>query len=134
MARERVAGGLVPLAEQLRDRAAEPGEAAVFSPLDVVERAVATVGESRQHYNRSDLFMAVCNALPANLCLDTDEELLELLDGLTDAALERTQRLGPAVDDDAVPADVRLANGESAYRRPARPATPHPASWPPSGR
>ncbi|MDN5854992.1 MAG: relaxase domain-containing protein, partial [Actinomycetia bacterium] len=117
MARQRVAGGLVPLAEQLRAQALEPGEPAVFSPLDVIERAVAVVGESRQHYNRSDLFAAVCNALPGNLCLDTDEELLELLDGLTDAALERVQRLGPAVDDDALPSDVRLANGESAYRR-----------------
>lgn len=45
MARSRVTGGLAPLAEQLLQRAQDPGPAAEFSPRDVVERAVDAVAQ-----------------------------------------------------------------------------------------
>ncbi|GAA3224617.1 hypothetical protein GCM10017691_12760 [Pseudonocardia petroleophila] len=116
MARERVTGGLAPLAERLVERAQNPGEVAQFSPLDVIERAVAEVAQTRAHYSRSDMFLAVSNALPGHLGVPPDD-ILPLLDGLTDAALERAQRLGPAEDIDALPDELRLANGESVYAR-----------------
>ncbi|WP_300010564.1 MobF family relaxase [Pseudonocardia sp.] len=116
MARERVTGGLAPLAERLVERAQNPGEVAQFSPLDVIERAVAEVAKTRAHYSRSDMFLAVSNALPGHLGVPPDD-ILPLLDGLTDAALERAQRLGPAEDVDALPDELRLANGESVYAR-----------------
>lgn len=125
MARSRVVGGLVPLAESLRERAQDPGEPVAFSPLDVVERAVAEVAKSRAHYSRSDMFLAVSNALPGNLGIAPDD-VLPLLDGLTDAALDRVQRLTPQVDPTTMPDELRLANGETVYARhgSARYATP----------
>lgn len=116
MARERVAGGLVPVAERLGERAQNPGEPAEFSPLDVIERAVASLEDKRQHYNRSDMFRSVSDALPGHLGIRPEDVLL-LIDGLTDAALERVQQLGPPTDDPTLPDELRLANGESAYRR-----------------
>lgn len=116
MARTRVVGGLAPVAQAILDRAQEPGEPGEFSPLDVIERAVAAVSETRQHYNRSDLFAAVAKALPGHLGVDPDD-LLPLIDGLTDAALERTLRLTPVEDTSAMPAELLLANGETVYAR-----------------
>ncbi len=93
MARGRVTGGLAPLAEQLLQRAQDAGPAAEFSPRDVVERAVDAVAQSRAHYNRSDLFKAVSDALPGHLGV-APEDVLPLLEGLTDAAAD----LHPAPD------------------------------------
>ena len=114
MAAERITGGLVPLAERLLEQAA--GSPDEFSPLDVVERAVADVGTARQHYNRSDVFRAVSNALPGHLGIAPDE-VLPLMDGLTDAAMERVQQLTPKQDTAAMPPELLLANGESVYAR-----------------
>ncbi|MFB9384451.1 hypothetical protein ACFFTK_15030 [Pseudonocardia petroleophila] len=111
MGRERVTDGLMPLAEQLRQRAQDPGPAAEFSPTDVIERAVAAVAEVRQHYSRSDLFRSVSDALPCHLGIGPDD-VWQFLDGLTDAAIERVQQLGLTVDLDALPSEVRLANGD----------------------
>ena len=125
MARTRVVGGLVPVAEAIRARAQQPGEPAEFSPLDVIERAIANVAETRQHYNRADLFKAISDALPGHLGVEPDE-VLPLIDGLTDAALERVQHLTPVEATADLPAELLLANGESSFARhgSARFATP----------
>ena len=116
MARTRVAGGLAPLAGRLLARAQDPGEVAEFSPKDVIERAVAEIAKTRAHYSRSDMILAVSNALPGHLGV-TPEDVEPLLMGLADAALDLAQRLGPVEDLDALPAELRLANGESVYAR-----------------
>ncbi|WP_300008269.1 MobF family relaxase [Pseudonocardia sp.] len=116
MARGRVTGGLTSLAEQLVARAQDPGEDAEFSPRDVIERAVADISATRAHYSRSDMVQAVSNALPGHLGV-APEDVEPLLMGLTDAALDLAQRLTPVEDADALPDELRLANGESAYAR-----------------
>ncbi|WP_298797136.1 MobF family relaxase [Pseudonocardia sp. 73-21] len=125
MARDRVTGGLAALAEHLAGRAQDPGEVAEFSPRDVIERAVAEIRKTRAHYSRSDMVQAVSNALPGHLGVEPDD-VGPLLMGLTDAALDLAQRLTPVEDAEALPDELRLANGESVYSRhgSARYATP----------
>ena len=125
MARTRVAGGLAEVAQQILARAQDPGPVAEFSPVDVIERAIASLGDARAHYTRADLFKAVSDALPGHLGVAPDE-VVPLLDGLTDAALDRIQRLTPIEDVALLPDELRLASGETVYARPgsARYATP----------
>jgi conjugative relaxase-like TrwC/TraI family protein len=117
MAATRVAGGLAPIAREVLARGQEAGPAEDFSPLDVVERAVAAVGEHRQHYTYYDLVKAVSDALPGHLGVDPDE-VLPLLLGLADAAEDLAVRLTPKPDTTDLPDDLRLANGDSAFGRP----------------
>ena len=117
MARTRVAGGLAPIAREVLARGQQAGPAAEFSPLDVVERAVATVGDNRQHYTYYDLLKAVSDALPGHLDVGPDE-VLPLLQGLTEAAVDLTARLTPEPDETDLPDELRLANGHSVFGRP----------------
>ena len=117
MAASRVAGGLAPIAREVLARGQEAGAAEEFSPLDVVERAVAVVGEHRQHYTYYDLVKAVSDALPGHLGVDPDE-VLPLLLGLADAAEDLAVRLTPKPDTTDLPDDLQLANGDSAFGRP----------------
>ena len=125
MARTRVGTGLAQVAEQILARAQDPGPVEEFSPLLVIQQAVDALGDARAHYSRADMFKAVSDALPANLGLPPDE-VLPFLDGLTDATVDRIQRLTPTEDAAALPDELRLANGGSVYARPgtARYATP----------
>jgi hypothetical protein len=89
----------------------------VFSPTDVIERAVAAVGERRQHYSRSDTLRAVSDALPGHLDIPPSE-VRPLLEGLTDAALDLAERLTPEPDITDAPGELLLANGRSVFERP----------------
>ncbi len=125
MARTRVQTGLAEVAEAILARNRDVGPVAEFSPLDVIERAVESLGAARAHYTRADMFKAVSDALPGHLGLAPDE-VLPFLDGMTDAAMDRIQRLTPAEDTHDLPDELRLANGAPVYARPgsARYATP----------
>lgn len=125
MAADRVAGGLAPIAAEVLARGQQAGPAQEFSPLDVVERAVATVGDHCQHYSYYDLLKAVSDALPGHLDIPP-EDVLPLLLGLTDAAEDLATRLTPEPDTTDLPDELRLDNGHSAFARPgsARYASP----------
>ena len=125
MAADRVAGGLAPIASEVLARGQQAGPAQEFSPLDVVERAVAAVGKHRQHYSYYDLLKAVSDALPGHLDIPP-EDVLPLLLGLTDAAEDLATRLTPKPDTADLPDELRLDNGHSAFARPgsARYASP----------
>ncbi|MGD9525202.1 MobF family relaxase [Pseudonocardia sp.] len=117
MARTRLTGGLAPIARDVLARAQQAGPAAEFSPVDVIERAVAAVGETRQHYTRYDLMRAVSDALPGHLDI-APSEVRPLLEGLTDAALDLAVRLTPQPDLTDAPPDLLLADGSSVFARP----------------
>ena len=115
--RAAVAGGLAEVARHVLDLAQRVAPAAQWSVRDVVERALARVGSERQHYSRSDLTRAVSDELPGHVGVEP-EQVPELLDGLTDTALDRAVHLTPTVDTAGWAADLLLANGEPVFSRP----------------
>lgn len=93
----------------------------------MIETALAAVQQTRATWTAPDLTRAISNALPDDLGRLSPEQVTELLDGLTKRALELAvpldaERPGHA----ALPDELRLANGRSAYQSPGaqRYATP----------
>lgn len=119
--REILAGGLGEVARSVFEASPDrAGDAARWSVEDVVERALASVSEKREKWLRSDLIRAVSECLPANLGVGAGE-VRELLEALADRALEQAIRLTPDdVGESALPAELRLASGDTAMRRPGQ--------------
>ncbi|MCO1658901.1 MobF family relaxase [Pseudonocardia humida] len=118
--RREVDGGLAGVAHTVlagRGAAARAGQA--WEPTAVIETALADVQAKRSAWTRADLTAALNDALPDHLGLTAGAQVAEFLERLTDEAL----RLAVPVDaarpgDDQLPGELRLANGESAYRAP----------------
>lgn len=106
---------------------AERDDAARWSPVEVIETALAAVQAKLPAFTRSDLTREISDALPANLGITDGAEISRLLDYLTEKALELATALDTAKPGDvALAAQFRLADGSSAFLAPgrARYATP----------
>ncbi|PZS39949.1 MAG: TrwC relaxase [Pseudonocardiales bacterium] len=116
-AQQAAAGGLTRLAHTVVAHARDEHEPEMFSPRDVVERAVAELELTHSTWTRSDVMAAVGKALPANPGV-TPEQVVPLLDSLTDEALKSAPRITPEPDTEGLPAEAFLENGQSAMARP----------------
>jgi conjugative relaxase-like TrwC/TraI family protein len=116
-ARTELAGGLAEVARTVLAIAQRSGPAEQWSPQDVVERALASVGAGKQAWTCSDLLRAVSDALPGHLGTDP-ERVRDLLEGLTDLALVQAERLTPEQLAEELPAELRLECGRSVYAAP----------------
>ncbi len=118
--RAEVAGGLAEVAEgalAARDDA-PAGEA--WTETAVLQAALAKVHETRAAWNRSDLTWAISDSLPDQLGNLSAAETVELLERLTEDGIKLATPLEPVRPGGAVlPAELRLANGESSYQPPA---------------
>ena len=115
--RAKVAGGLAKIADDVLARAQQPGPPATFCEDDVIERAMAGLEASRGTWGRADSLWHLCEALPGHLGVEPDE-VLPLLEGLTDKLLERVQRLSAVENTTDLPAGYVLDNGTSSFERP----------------
>jgi len=115
---QTIGTGLAQVAQDVLARSQQAGEAARWSPRDVVTRALAGVAEAKQAWTRSALMRAVSDALPGNLRIGPDE-VLPLLDGLTDDALAHAVPVTEPADTTNLPESELLANGQSPYSAPA---------------
>ncbi|MCF7547426.1 MobF family relaxase [Pseudonocardia sp. WMMC193] len=120
--RAEVAGGLAGVADAaLAARHSGPAAPAAqaWSPTAVMETALADVQARKSTWTRADLAAAINAALPDHLGLADGAGVAELLDGLTDRALTFATPMDAArPGEDALPAALRLANGESVYQQP----------------
>ncbi|MFB9744689.1 MobF family relaxase [Pseudonocardia sulfidoxydans] len=118
--RGEIAGGLAGVADAALAARAEGGPAVqAWSPTAVIETALADVQSRKAAWTRADLTAAINAALPDHLGLVEGGDVGRLLDDLTTQALRAATPLDaarPAID--ALPATLRLANGESAYQQP----------------
>ena len=85
----------------------------------MIETALADVQSKQAAWTTPDLTKAISDALPDHLGITDGAQIAELLDGLTVEALRHAilldaERPGEA----ALPAELRRANGESAYQAP----------------
>ncbi|MFP5394443.1 MAG: hypothetical protein ACLGI6_23480, partial [Gammaproteobacteria bacterium] len=94
-------GGLADVARTVLARGQQIDPPATWSERDVVERALAALGESRASWSRSDCTRAISDALPAHLDVPP-ADVRELLEGLTDRALAHAVRLDVAEGADVV--------------------------------
>ena len=117
--RAEVRGGLVQVAaDVLSQGQADHGEVA-WSVRHVVETALAEVQETNAAWTAPDLTRALSNALPDQLGHLEPAQVGRLLDGLTAEALELAVPLDAGRPGDAaLPEELRLADGSSAYQAP----------------
>ncbi|MHA6629148.1 MobF family relaxase [Pseudonocardia sichuanensis] len=117
--RGEVAGGLAGVARSAlgaRENAPAP---ATWSRQAVIETALEEVQASKAGWTESDLIRALNTALPDYLGLPDGTDVAELLDRLATEALGYAQPLdGARPGDEALPPELRLANGASAYQAP----------------
>jgi hypothetical protein len=124
-AREAVAGGLAQVARDVLARRQAIDPAATFSERDVIERAVAALGDARASWSASDCLRAISDALPGHLDV-APQDVRALLEGLTERAVARAVRLDVPESTDGLPEELRRADGASMYSQPggAQYATP----------
>ncbi|WP_162606107.1 AAA family ATPase, partial [Jiangella aurantiaca] len=118
--RAEVAGGLVAVAEQVRDQAQQPARpaAATFSPAGVIAEAVDACQSKRAAFSRSELERQITLRLP-ELGGMSASDVHDLVTGLADQAIaDLVPVTGGQPVDGQVPDELRLANGESAYAAP----------------
>ncbi|OXM44939.1 TrwC relaxase [Amycolatopsis thailandensis] len=119
--RAEVADGLAGVARDVLNLDHGPGEAAQWSPDDVLKTALADVQSTKSGWTAPDLTRAISDALPDQLGHLDGVQVTRLLDTLTAEGVKlatplATDRPGVAVLPDA----LKLANGESAYEGPGR--------------
>lgn len=109
--------GLTQVARDVVERAQQSGPAASWAEEDVLQRAMASLEATRGTWGRSDGLRHVSEALPGHIGLEPDD-VLPLLEGLTDALLEQVQRLSAVEDTTDLPGGYVLDDGTSSYERP----------------
>ncbi|MCF7552169.1 MobF family relaxase [Pseudonocardia sp. WMMC193] len=117
--RSEVADGLAGVARSALDARGSGSSAQAWSPQAVIETALADVQSRKSGWTRSDLTRAINAALPDHLGLTDGADVSRLLDDLADEGL----RYAVALDAErpgasALPAELQLANGDSAYQAP----------------
>jgi hypothetical protein len=116
--RAEIAGGLAKVADDvLHMRQSTPDER--WSARAVIETALAEVQAKKAAWTEADLTRAISDALPDRLGTLTGTEIANLLTSLTRDALPLAVPLDadrPAAD--ALPDELRLADGRSAYDTP----------------
>ncbi|WP_300007459.1 MobF family relaxase [Pseudonocardia sp.] len=118
--RADVTGGLASVAHAALDAREQGGPTPMpWSPGAVIELALAEVQKRKAGWTRADLASAINAALPDYLGLPEGTDVARLLDRLTDEALRYATVLDEArPGDELLPADLRLANGQSPYQAP----------------
>ncbi|GAA3251353.1 hypothetical protein GCM10017691_63770 [Pseudonocardia petroleophila] len=112
-------GGLAQVADSVLAMAGEQPSVDTWSPTAVLETALADVQSRKSAWYAPDLTRAISDALPDQLGDLTDDQIAQLLDTLTEAALDCASQLTVRrPGEDEVPAQLRLANGDTAYRAP----------------
>ncbi|GAA1858754.1 hypothetical protein GCM10009836_43740 [Pseudonocardia ailaonensis] len=117
--RSEVADGLAGVARSALDAHRSTAAAQVWSPQAVIETALADVQARKAGWTRSDLIRAINAALPDYLGTPVGSDVARLLDDLAGEALRYAVPLDadrPGAE--ALPAELRLENGESAYQAP----------------
>ncbi|WP_226353757.1 MobF family relaxase [Pseudonocardia sp. ICBG601] len=124
--------GLAEVASMVLGRAQDGGPAATWSERDVVERALAALGDKRTSWSRSDLVRAVSDALPGHLDVDP-ARIRALLDGLADAAEPNAVKLTRDEPTEGLPDELLREDGSSQYAQPRGSCAPsRPCTTPPS--
>jgi conjugative relaxase-like TrwC/TraI family protein len=117
--RAEIDGGLTDVADSVVALAAEQPTAPAWSPRAVIETALADVQRRKAAWYAPDLTRAISDALPDHLGDLSDEQIVQVLDSLTETALEYAALLTEQRPAEAeLPDELRLANGDSAYRAP----------------
>lgn len=121
--RAEVAGGLAQVAQDVLALAGQQRQAEPFSVDAVLDTAVADVQGTKARWAEGDLVRTVSGELPDYLGGLDGEQVHTLLHGLAEQAIEqRCVRLtAEAPGADSEPAELRLANGRSAFERPGAP-------------
>lgn len=120
--RAEVADGLGGVATDALGLVDQPHEPARWSPEAVIETALADVQAGKPTWTRPDLIRALSDALPDALGGLDAEQVRQLFEGLADQAIALDVAKQVAGERDAdVPdvAELRLADGRSAYEEPA---------------
>jgi len=118
--RADINGGLAGVADAVLAARGQQGPVAMdWSPQAVIETALADVQSRKAGWNRGDLTGAINAALPDYLGIPDGADVARLLDTLTDEAVRYAAVLdGDRPGDEHLPAELRLANGNSAYQAP----------------
>jgi conjugative relaxase-like TrwC/TraI family protein len=117
--RAEVAGGLGKVADDVLALAGKEPESEKWSRRAVIETALADVQTAKAAWTEADLTRAISDALPDHLGQLDGRQVTMLLEGLTREALA----VAVPLDADrpgarALPDELRLANGRSAYEAP----------------
>jgi conjugative relaxase-like TrwC/TraI family protein len=117
--------GLAEVGRMVLDRAQDGGPAATWSERDIVERALASLGDARASWSRSDLIRALSDALPGQLDIGP-ERVRELLDRLADVAEGHAVPVTAGESTEGFPEELLRDDGRSVYEQPgaARFSTP----------
>jgi len=119
--RAEVAGGLAQVADDVLALAGKAPEPQRWSRRAVIETALADVQATKAAWTEADLTRAISDALPDHLGDLDGAQVTALLEGLTREALALVVPLDadrPAAA--ALPDELRLADGRSAYDAPGR--------------
>ncbi|MEU7811838.1 MobF family relaxase [Pseudonocardia sp. NPDC049154] len=117
--RAEVADGLAGVAKAALDARGAGPAPQEWSPQAVIETALADVQSRKAGWTRSDLVRAINAALPDTLGTPEGSDVGKLLDQLADEAIQHATPLDAARPaEDALPAELRLADGSSAYQAP----------------
>jgi hypothetical protein len=117
--RAEIAGGLKQLADQVLAHRGKQRGAERWTKRDVVQQALAAVQETKAAWTAADLTRAISDALPDHLGRLRPDRYAKLLDTLTAQALQQATPLdAPRPAEAALPADLRRADGTSAYEQP----------------
>ncbi|WP_281689924.1 MobF family relaxase [Pseudonocardia thermophila] len=115
--RTDIDGGLAAVAQMVLEAREAGVQLQDWSPAAVIETALADVQSRKAGWTSADLTAAINTALPDYI--GNSENVGELLDSLTAEALQYATELDAARPGDALlPDELRLENGESAYRAP----------------
>ncbi|MEQ4205786.1 MobF family relaxase [Actinopolymorpha sp. B9G3] len=121
--RAEIAGGLGEVAHTVLALAGDRPAAEKFSPLAVIQTALADAQASKAAWTKPDLVRAINTALPDYLGGLNAAQITTLVDGLAEEAISAhcVQLTAEAPAEESVPAELRLADGRSAYDKPAGP-------------
>ncbi|GAA3537314.1 hypothetical protein GCM10022222_21250 [Amycolatopsis ultiminotia] len=119
--RAEVADGLAGVARDVLTLSREAREEATWSPEEVLKTALADVQSTKAGWTAPDLTRAISDALPDQLGDLSGADVTRLLDTLTAEGVKLATPLHAARPGTAVlPAELKLANGQSVYEAPGR--------------
>ena len=117
--RGEIRGGLAAVAHDVLDNRPETLAPMAWSPVAVLETALAAVQAKKAGWTAPDLTREISNALPDRLGITGPGQMGQLLDRLTTEGLKLAVALDAARPGAGLePAQYRLANGRSAFDAP----------------
>jgi hypothetical protein len=117
--RAEVRGGLGKVAQNVLATTGQSPVSETFNEAKVLDMALAEVQRKQAEWEAPDLTREISNALPDDLGDRTPEQIVELLEQLTEEGLRKAVVLAAERPGETIlPDELRLANGTSAYRAP----------------